>query len=75
MFKAFEDQPLLVPPASEDTIPKPGTNRGTASVERLEHLRNQVLAGTYRVDADRLADAMLLSPGPLDEVAVDRKLR
>lgn len=61
MSRPFED-----PPASA-SLDHSNTGLVTQSkevpVKRLEQLRRQIQAETYRIDADLLADALLRSAG------------
>ena len=62
MSGSCEDQPILALLASEhESSDNPLTHKNETSVVRLEELRREILAGTYQLDADRLADAMLRS--------------
>lgn len=68
MFEPMNRQSTLVILANEQE----GTNnssphRGKATVDRLKSLRREILSGSYHVEAEHLADAMLRSQGLLNK--------
>ena len=62
---------LAVTVIQKASINNPLADMSETSVDRLEELRREILTGSYHVDAEHLASAMLRSQSFLGELAND----